>query len=307
MGKRLFTLLLGGAVLLGLNAFSRPAAAEPRLVYRNDFQGVVGPEFSNFATDTTPAGNRRFLGQFNNNTVTLQLTNLPKHNEVTVTFDLYVINSWDGNSVEPNAGPDTWTLDASPETALFKTTFSNTETPQAYPEPFPGGSNPARSGSVESNSLGYPEGDTVYHLTYTFRHTRQGLMLNFTGAGLQPGVEAWGLDNVSVSVDSTKAGKLRLSPKRLKFKNTGVGNTRTREVRLVNKSKGPLVGNVGFLQPPFRVVSGSGSFSLPPRGRLNIVVEFAPTAAGPYNDTLVITSDDPKNTNVSIRVGGRSR
>jgi hypothetical protein len=38
-------------------------------VYSNDFEGVVGPEWSNTSTDVTPKGARRFLGRFGNDAI----------------------------------------------------------------------------------------------------------------------------------------------------------------------------------------------------------------------------------------------
>ena len=42
-------------------------------LYSNDFEGTIGAEWSTTATDVTPIGDRRFLGQFGNDTVTLTL------------------------------------------------------------------------------------------------------------------------------------------------------------------------------------------------------------------------------------------
>src|SRR5215468_5333318 len=41
-------------------------------------------------------------------TITLTLTNLPPHLALKVSFDLYVLKSWDGNS--PRYGPDQWRM-----------------------------------------------------------------------------------------------------------------------------------------------------------------------------------------------------
>jgi hypothetical protein len=47
--------------------------------YFNDFENPADPlsEWSNPATDITPEGGRRFLGQFGSETVELTLTDLP--------------------------------------------------------------------------------------------------------------------------------------------------------------------------------------------------------------------------------------
>ena len=116
------------------------------------------PEWSNDARDVTPSG-RVFLGQFLNQTVSLLLSGLPTHSQVTVSFDLFVIQSWDGNF--PRAGPDIWDLTVAGGPTLLHTTFSNCRHNQAYPDTFPGGDNPAGTGASEVNTLGYLFGDSV--------------------------------------------------------------------------------------------------------------------------------------------------
>src|SRR6516165_7812108 len=86
-------------------------------------------------------GKQRFLGEFGGpaivtappydpqhfvrakETVTLTLTNLKPHSLATVSFDLYVLKSWDGNN--PIYGPDRWSLSVSGGPTLLDTTFSN--------------------------------------------------------------------------------------------------------------------------------------------------------------------------------------
>src|SRR5947207_2175207 len=83
-------------LLLPLLALASPARAGSQTVYFNDFEGAVGPEWSHTNTERTPFGDRGFLGQFGNDSVTLTLDNLPPHTALTVSFDLFVIRSWDG-------------------------------------------------------------------------------------------------------------------------------------------------------------------------------------------------------------------
>ena len=154
--------------------------------------------------------------------VKLNLTALPTHTQATVAFDLYVIRSWDGNqTVFPSAaavyagmtldgisgavGPDYWMLQANGQT-LLDTTFANIpDFRQAYPDNVPGGDNPAQTGAVAANSLGYIFAawpmDAVYHIERTFAHSAASLALDFTALGLQGlSDESWGLDNVTVTV-----------------------------------------------------------------------------------------------------------
>ncbi len=173
-------------------------------VYAADFEaGPVGSEWSFTQTEVIPAGGRSFLGQLNNDTVTLSLSDLPAHAEVTVTFDLYLIRSWDGNS-ELNGGEDVWSLSSGGAT-LLETTFSNLpDEDQAYPDPLGVGDWPYHTGASEIDTLGYDFfGDCVQRITRTFEHTGSTLVLEFEARDLEPIVnESWGLDNVSVSISA---------------------------------------------------------------------------------------------------------
>ena len=200
--------LLIFALLVGIFMLTKHANLayfdEGTEVYFNDFEEAV-EEWSNYDTDVTPIGQRGFLGQFGNTTVSLNLTDLPAHAAVTVSFDLFIIRSWDGNNQETFYGPDIWELKVRNGLTLLSTTFSNGDSAQSYPDSYPGGEYPGYSGSSEQNTLGYwhPldwfEQDAVYQLSFTFEHSTDSLILDFSASGLQ-GVsdESWGLDNVRV-------------------------------------------------------------------------------------------------------------
>jgi hypothetical protein len=194
------------------------ALADGAVVYSNDFEGAVGSEWSSTATDVTPVGSRRFLGQFGNTLTTLSLTNLPGHDTVTLSFDLYLIRSWDGNNT--TFGPDRWgcgfadNVQGVNGTALLDTTFSqfaDTNYPQAYPAAFNSGTNNAAgTGAAETGTLGYTYsnsfGDTVYALSFTFPHSDSSIYFGFLADGLQDlNDESWGLDNVRVEVSEVPA------------------------------------------------------------------------------------------------------
>jgi hypothetical protein len=190
------------------------------VVYENDFGDTVGDEWSLPIVETAPNG-EIYLGPFNNGEVSLDLENLQDHDRIEVSFDLYILRSWDGNQLfwpeeaamlAPYAptevvGPDIWELTLDGD-LLLRTTFSNWDTlgfRQSYPAGYPDGDFAARSGAVAVNTLGYEfEGypqDTTYHLTFTFDHTRDDFSGAFVAAGLQLAEdEAWGLDNVKVTL-----------------------------------------------------------------------------------------------------------
>ena len=95
----------------------------------------------------------------------LDLANLPAHGQVTVTFDLYVIESWDGNSF--TNGPDHFVFWFDDTVILLRATFSNVDgSMQSYPDESGQGSHPPQTGAAEVDTLGYSYyGDAVYRIT----------------------------------------------------------------------------------------------------------------------------------------------
>ncbi|MFN0056485.1 MAG: hypothetical protein ACKV0T_30425 [Planctomycetales bacterium] len=188
--------------------------AEAGSVYCNDFEGVVGAEWSEQSTSVTTSG-RRFLGVFGAQTVSLAIATVPA-GTVNLAFDLFVINTWDGNQfTDPLStpthvvGPDVWELSLASGTTLFHATFSVfdgtkamhsfRDFPQSYPDDYPEGTNPARTGASENDTLGYFEGDSVYRLAFSFAHAGGPLDFNFSGLFPQGDPEEWGVDNILVS------------------------------------------------------------------------------------------------------------
>lgn len=205
-------------VLAFAGSWSSPSCCA--VVYMNDFEGAVGPEWSHNHTELTPFGERSFLGQFSNEQVTLSLNNLPSHTELSLAFDLFIIRTWDGNLAEdPNypgnlIGPDIWDLTVVGGPTLLHTTFNNHDFydwTQAYPGDYPEASFAARTGAIENNTLGFTHSgygviDSVYRLSFTFAHGSDSVVLRFSDSTVdwvQPlgvGNESWGLDNVQLSV-----------------------------------------------------------------------------------------------------------
>ena len=167
----------------------------------------------------------RFLGQFSgNDSTSLTLNNLPPHSTITISFDLYIIRSWDGSTPQ-TYGIDVWDMNVAGGPTLLHTSFSNwfgDFAPQAYPDTYPDGNNPGFTGAAEIDTLGffcsYKEvngvQDSVYRFygeqAFTFSHSAESLVINFSGDGLQSHRvhpsnpenvwdESWGLDNVLVT------------------------------------------------------------------------------------------------------------
>lgn len=197
---------------LMIAALAVPVASAQSLVtvYSNDFEGTIGQEWSKRVRSTTPIGNRHFLGEFTGEPVWLALDDLPEHCRVTVRFELFVINSWEG-SLGWNAGPDVWDLNVSsgppsqcPLENLLHTSFANCVCDyQAYPATFPEVYNPGLTDANEVNTLGY-DVDSVYYLTFSFFHDAEELYFQFQASPDLQDIddESWGIDNVVVQMDT---------------------------------------------------------------------------------------------------------
>ncbi len=204
-GTRL--LLCVAALVLGVSLASAQGLVT---VYENDFETPVGPEWSSYLRETTPWGLRTFLGRFSGEPVSLDLVSLPDHCTVTVSFELFIIDSWEG-SVGYYAGADLWDLNAAtPSTAcpvenLLHATFANCECRyQSYPNTYPDVHHPGYTGADEVDTLGY-EDDSVYYLSFTFYHDQPDLQLTFAGSANLQGRndESWGIDNIVVQMDTS--------------------------------------------------------------------------------------------------------
>ncbi|MCE2717389.1 MAG: hypothetical protein LW708_01010 [Anabaena sp. 49628_E55] len=228
--------------------------------YFNDFETATGTEWSNQTRSITPVGERNFLGEFGNDTVSLTLNN-QANTTVTLEFDLFILKTWDGSY---GGGPDIFTLSIDGGQTLLNTTFSNVGNEQAYPGTFGSATYPGRTGAVENNTLGYTYyGDSVYRISSTFQAPSSNLIINFAGSGLQDiGDESWGLDNVKVTTFTTptalSAGTLAFSRPTFQVNEDGTAVaavTVTRsggsngEVRATITSQGQTATNWGDFDP----------------------------------------------------------
>lgn len=178
--------------------------------YFTDFESGVGSEWS---TSTTSGFNATtILGQFDNSSTTLTLSGFSAGDTVTVSFDLYILDSWDGQN--GTFGPDRFKI-AIDSVDMLDTTFSNITDPgweQNYPDGFSGGLFTAQTGADDrdlSHGGTLPDGyfgNTLYRFggslnpSFTGVATGSTMMFSWTGSGLQGvGDEGWGIDNVRVS------------------------------------------------------------------------------------------------------------
>lgn len=146
-----------------------------------------------------------FHGPFENQPVSLTLDHLPVHRWVRVTFDLYIIGSWDGSS--PVWGPDFWSLCVRGQARLIHATFcgwgyaGNDE--QSYPDDYPQAIHPAWTGVAERNVVDTQDPQPkngVYKVEVLVPHFSDELILDFAGAYSDPPSDhqLWGIGNLEV-------------------------------------------------------------------------------------------------------------
>ncbi|WCT14901.1 hypothetical protein [Mucilaginibacter jinjuensis] len=208
-----FTLLF--SVMTFLGACTKTQVKSETVVYSNDFESGDVKNIANGAI--TVFNGTHVLGRYNSNGFALTVANLPKHDLVEVTFDLYIHDTWDGNNIDNGySGPDLWSflVDGS---SYIHTSFSNADcpagvfcTPQAYPNNYPNNNNNPKAGAYNTNLPGAcywaskPNGTTEYKISKQINHTDNTLLMQCIGDLVQKNVadpmcdESWSVDNIVI-------------------------------------------------------------------------------------------------------------
>lgn len=141
-----------------------------------------------------------------NDIVEIVYTDLNTHNFVKFNFDLFILNSWDGTTSQPDdptRGNDYWGLyigDENGEIATISYTFTNFGS-------FTSETNPDRSWDYYAAGDNYEGLNNMYGLRifenyndgYVFNHTGETLTLRFFDSGLYGADESWIVDNLFVA------------------------------------------------------------------------------------------------------------
>ncbi|NVN94214.1 MAG: gliding motility-associated C-terminal domain-containing protein [Bacteroidetes bacterium] len=193
------TICKGESVTLTANA-----AAANTWQYFQDFENTVGNEWSD--TNRLTFNGSKNLGYYGNQTVNLNLSSLPAHDSVEISFDLYIHDTWDGNN--SNGGPDFWSLFINNDT-IINTTFANYPNyTQAFPQNFPS-NNPLQTGAFLTNlptRCFYNCGTSLYKISRTIFNVSNNLLINFYGNPIENICnESWSIDNVKVKLLNVNA------------------------------------------------------------------------------------------------------
>lgn len=192
-------------------------------VYKNDFEQVNLSKITGGLV--APYNLSNVLGFYNNGGFKIELDNLQEHDLIIISFDLYIHDSWSGNSRGPiniADGPDIWEMkvDGDP---YIRTTFSNSgDCPggvfclqQSYPNNFPF-SYDVKTGSFNNNLpgvcllKGVIGGTTLYKIERTIKHQNRTLLIAFKDELKQSNStnplcdESWSLDNLVIKTSLLK-------------------------------------------------------------------------------------------------------
>ncbi len=200
-------------ILFSLAVSCNTHVSKQVVVYNNDFENgdltnIYGGAISQF-------NGSNVLGQYNNGYFALTVNNLSKHDLITISFDLYIHDTWDGDKLTPD-GPDIWemVIDGNP---YINATFSNSPcgasefcSPQSYPFDYPNFYNNPKTGAYRTdlpgvcsmkNVIGWT---TQYKIVKTFTHTNNTLVLQCLDKLIQTNApdpkcdESWSVDNINI-------------------------------------------------------------------------------------------------------------
>jgi hypothetical protein len=225
----------GLLLFLFLKSCSYPEISRNELIYSNDFEAENFYEIDGIVTSNF--NNTTVLGDFNNDGFTLNLKNVGEHSHISVSFDLYIHGTWDGNSnrFKENDKPDKWIMELNPGIEVFKdisndkfeTTFSNSPCfsnyclMQSYPENYPFDNNPKTGNSVinlpkKCDNSYFGAKSSLYRIEKLFKHSGNAIIIRFYDELYQPNAidkdgvnqskcdESWSIDNLKVRVISYK-------------------------------------------------------------------------------------------------------
>ena len=187
------TVCLGDSLML-----SSYTVGDSMLVYMTDFNSAIGAEWSN--TTSQVFNGSGVLGPLGNTSLDLLLTNLPIGDSITVEFDLYIHDSWDG------AG-DTWSFGLNQNntwSGQFSTNFNNhSGGNQAYPGSV-GSTNPSKSGALSTTLArrcfaGTYVQTTHYRIRKKFLSNQQvGAVRFISNTDSDVCDESWSLENLKI-------------------------------------------------------------------------------------------------------------
>jgi hypothetical protein len=199
------------------------------IVFQNDFESedlnnIEGGIINSFNSS-------KVIGFYNNGGFIVNMENLPEHDYLAISMDLYVHDSWDGNKIGID-GPDFWIIQLDDwenyeselaQNLQFKTTFSNTVCNsslcllQSFPNYYNSlnSTNDPTTGAQPDNLPGRcllqgSQGTYLYKIEQLFPHNEDRGRLRIIDQLVQTNSkdplcdESWSVDNLVVKAIKTK-------------------------------------------------------------------------------------------------------
>lgn len=207
--------MLAMLMISGLSMCAKETKSDV-MVYENDFETGDLTDITGGAIDTYQG--TKVLGRYNDGGFTLNLKNLPAHELVEISFDLYIHDTWDGNRIgdaNTTIGPDIWNMKVD-GTDFIYTTFSNADCgtgnclPQSYPYTFRNDNNNPGTGAYRKDLpgvcafAGVVGGTSLYKIVKRVRHSKAALALQCLDKLIDTYTtdplcsESWSVDNIKV-------------------------------------------------------------------------------------------------------------
>ena len=199
MKRTLVSMALAGTVMLA----SAAAQALPVVVFTNDFEANTNG-FSDSRVSTQNAVDGTNLTQHHGlftlgQSTTLSLAGLPAHTQLSLAFDLYLFQTWDGENT--TYGKDFFSLNGD---ISFSETFTNHQgAGQSYPgvrDECYGTCTNVNIGSASDTHVYRGLDPTGFGGEFLIAHSASTFTVTFAGPTTQTD-EQWSIDNVRVTID----------------------------------------------------------------------------------------------------------
>jgi hypothetical protein len=222
--QTLTTVLNCVALTIGVLTTAAPIASAQTTVFFSDFETPAAPNLIGAGSRTSTQGystlgfGRTFWRNASvGNISVFSVENLPAHTALRITFDLAIIDSWDGSTQLGGGHPEDFFNVLVDRATKFKETFDNlcANDQSAHPptattisfgvqrgftESRPGTLNPCDGKSAINQTINYY--DSAYHIDLGLvPHTASSVIIEFFANGngwLGGDDESWAIDNISV-------------------------------------------------------------------------------------------------------------
>ncbi len=187
-------------VLAACAAVAMALPAYAATIYSNDFESGSTAGITGVTSITTAPGNgQKYLGPLAVGSSSTLTVGTGSHTNLVLSFDLYALNSLDGDGDDFCCGPDSFKLMVNGGTLLDNTFSNNTGWSQTY-----GGlGSPGGTGSdgTLTGLLGYSYygPDHTYHLTFNLGDSASTIIDFFGNTNQGWSDEGFGIDNIVLS------------------------------------------------------------------------------------------------------------